>query len=108
MRQPQRQMSEQEVRAWAIKRAIGLSLAGEVIRVRCGWYQFPSTTRPGQVWTVCVVNGRWSCDCEAGRGGRPCAHAAAVYIREVEQGRATVVAPAPVPPANVMAFQRAA
>jgi hypothetical protein len=112
MRQPQRQMSEQELRARAIKRAIGLGLAGEVIRVRCGWYQLPSTTRLGQVWTVRVVEGRYSCNCEAGRSGRPYVHQAAVFRRKTEAGGASVVAPAPArlveAPANVLPFQRAA
>lgn len=102
-------MDMRQARQRAIKRAIALGLAGEVIRVRCGWYQLPSTTRPGQVWTVRVVDGRWSCDCEAGRNGRPCVHQAAVYIRKVEAGGATVVAPAPPAPSNVVEFrQRAA
>lgn len=102
-------MSEKELQARAINRAIALGLAGEVIRVRGGWYQLPSTTRPGQVWTVRVVEGRYTCDCEAGRNDKPCVHQAAVYIRKVEQGGATVVAPAvavePAPvPANVVSI----
>jgi hypothetical protein len=90
-------MSTGEMRERAIRRALGLGLAGEVVRVRLGWYRLPSTTRPGTVHTVRVVDGRYRCDCEAGRSGRPCAHAAAVFIlfiRKVQQGGATVVAPA--------------
>lgn len=84
-----------EMRQRAISRAIALGLAGEVVRVKCGWYRLPSTTRPGQWWTVRVVGGRWSCDCEAGRSGRPCVHQAAVLIRKLESGGARVTGPAP-------------
>jgi hypothetical protein len=108
-------VSEQTRRARAIQRAISLGLAGGVQRVRFGWYRLPSTTRPGVWWTVRVsADGRWSCDCEAGRAGRPCVHQAAVYIRKVQAGGGTVVAPAPAPtpapPAasNVVALPRRA
>lgn len=83
-----------EMRQRAIMRAIGLGLSGEVERVAYGHYRLPSTTRPGTFWTVKVVEGRYVCDCEAGRAGRPCCHAAAVFIRKTEQGGGRVVAPA--------------
>jgi hypothetical protein len=101
-------MTVAEMQRRAIRRAISLGLAGEVQRVRYGWYRLPSTTRPGVFWTVRVVDGRWTCDCEAGRAGRPCVHAAAVYIRKVEATGATVVAPATPLPANVTPLRRAA
>lgn len=97
------QMAVGELRRRAIQRAIALGLAGDVQRVCRGWYRLPSTTRPEVFWTVRVSReGHWSCDCEAGRAGRPCVHQAAVYIRKVEAGGGTVVAPAPpVLPPNV-------
>lgn len=63
--------------------------------------------------TVRVVDGRWSCDCEAGRSGRPCAHQAAVLIRKMEADGGRVTGPAThageEAPANVVPFlQRAA
>lgn len=83
-----------ELERRALRRALGLGLAGEVERVRYGWYRLPSTTRPGVFHTVRVVDGAYTCDCEAGRAGRPCVHQAAVYIRKIEAGGGTVVAPA--------------
>jgi hypothetical protein len=65
-----------------------------VERVAYGHYRLPSTTRPGQCWTVRVVDGRFVCDCEAGRSGRPCCHAAAVFVRKTECAGARVTGPA--------------
>ena len=110
-------MTVEQARRRAIQRALGLGLAGDVQRVSYGWYRLPSTTRPGVFWTVRVSReGRWSCDCEAGRAGRPCVHQAAVYIRKAESGGATVVGPAchgtsaspDQLPANVTPLRRAA
>ena len=68
----------------AISRAVALGVAGEVERVRLGWYRVPSTTQPGTVYTVRVVAGRYTCDCSRGAQGRPCVHAAGVFIRKTE------------------------
>ena len=101
----------------AISRAVALGVAGEVQRVRLGWYRVPSTTQPGTVYTVRVVDGRYTCDCPAGRSGRPCVHAAGVFIRKVEANAngARVTGPAAPPPAaappaptNVVPFARRA
>lgn len=99
----------------AIQRAISLGLAGDVRRLSYGWYRVPSTTTPGQAYTVRVVDGRFTCECSAGRSGRPCVHQAAVFIKKVEHasggrvaGPATV-APGEAAPSNVLPFrQRAA
>jgi len=95
-------MSTVEMRERAIRRALGLGLAGEVVRVRLGWYRVSSTTQPGQVYTVRVVDGHYVCECSAGQAGRPCVHAAGVYIAKVERGGGRVVAPA-APPAPALA-----
>jgi hypothetical protein len=88
-----RTVGEQERRRRAIQRALSLGLPAAVERVRYGWYRLPSTTRPDTYWTVRVsVDGRWSCDCEAGRSGHPCVHQAAVLIAKTEaasKGRVT-------------------
>lgn len=95
-------MDAAELRQRAIGRAIALGVAGEVVRVRRGWYRVPSTTQPATVYTVRVVDGRYTCDCPAGRSGRPCVHAAGVYIRKLESGGGRVTGPAqPQLPANV-------
>ena len=52
-----------------------------------------SASRAGVVHTVTVdAAGAYACDCEAGRHGKPCWHAAAVYVARVEHasgGRVT-------------------
>lgn len=108
-------MGRVELQRRAIGRAIALGVAGEVERVRRGWYRVPSTTRPATVYTVRVVDGRYTCDCPAGRAARPCVHAAGVYIRKVEANAkgARVTGPATPPtapelPANVTPLRRAA
>ena len=103
------QMTVGELQQRAINRAIALGVAGEIERVRLGWYRVPSTTQPGTVYTVRVVDGRYTCDCPAGRSGRPCVHAAGVFIRKIEAGGGRVTGPAvPAVPANVIPLRRAA
>src|SRR3954468_1452221 len=95
-------MEQRTAQSRAIQRAIALGLAGEVERVRYGWYRVPSTTTPGTVYTVRVTGDRYTCDCSAGRGGRPCVHAAGVFVRKTEAasgGRVTGPAPQAAPPA---------
>ena len=51
-----------------------------------------SASRPGVAHTVTVAGGAYRCDCEAGRHGRVCWHAAAVHVAKVEHasgGRVT-------------------
>jgi hypothetical protein len=99
-----RQTDEREAQRRALARALALGLAGEVTRLRLGWYQVGSTSAPGQAYTVHVNDGRYVCSCQAGRSGRACAHAAAVYIAKVEHGGGRVLGVRPVALAGVSAL----
>lgn len=82
---PQPQPLEERQRR-ALRKAFALGLAADVTRVRFGLYLVPSTTREGQAHRVAVSpRGRYSCSCEAGVAGRPCVHAAAVYLAKLER-----------------------
>ncbi len=82
----------------AISTALGHGGASAVQRRRYGVYQVVSASRPALAHTVTVDGeGRYACSCEAGAHGRPCWHAAAVYLAKVEAasgGRVTGPAPA--------------
>lgn len=89
----------------AIRRALAHGGAAVVSRVRFGRYRVASASRPGSMHSVSVdEHGTYRCSCEAGKAGRPCWHAAAVYIAKVERaskGRVTGPAPAVAIPAPV-------
>lgn len=92
-------MSPAERRQRALRKAFALGLQSDVARVRLGLYTVPSTTRPGTRHHVTVSSqGRYHCSCEAGVAGKPCIHAAAVYLRKLEaNSRASVVYVKPAP-----------
>jgi SWIM zinc finger len=76
----------------AITKALLLGGSAVVRRVRYGVYAVASASRPGVAHTVTIEAGAYRCDCEAGRHGKPCWHAAAVYVAKVEHasgGRVT-------------------
>ncbi len=87
----------------AVQRALARGGAAAVARVRYGLYRVASNSRPGTHHTVSVDDaGRYRCDCEAGLAGRPCWHAAAVFVAKVEhasKGRVTRPAGAAAPAA---------
>jgi hypothetical protein len=37
-------------------------------------YTVPSNTKKGKTYTVSFLNGRWRCDCYAGKMGKQCKH----------------------------------
>ena len=80
----------------AIRKAVERGGAKLVRRVRFGLYLIESAHEAGRVYTVRVdAQGRYSCDCAAGASGRPCWHAAAVYVAKIEHssgGRVTAPA----------------
>ena len=80
----------------AIRKAVERGGAKLVRRVRFGLYRIESAHEAGRVYTVRVdAHGHYSCDCAAGASGRPCWHAAAVYVAKIEHssgGRVTAPA----------------
>jgi hypothetical protein len=92
----------------AVSKALAMGGAAAVRRVRYGQYTLESATRRGTLYTVSQgAGGRLRCICAAGLAGRPCWHAAAVFIAKVEAKGARVTGPAgAVRPAlaNAVAF----
>ena len=81
------------------RRAIARALArGGARRVEPGvypdTYRVLSGTREGRWFNVSVEGGTYRCDCEAGLGHAPCAHAAAVYVARLEAEGIKVTGPA--------------
>jgi hypothetical protein len=75
----------------AITRALAHGGGAAVRRLRYGVYAVRSASRPGVVHTVTVdAAGAYGCTCPAGVWGRPCWHAAAVYVAKIEAGGARV------------------
>lgn len=95
---PTARMTTEERQRRALRKAFALGLSADVARVRFGRYTVPSTSRDGSAHTVTVsASGVYRCSCEAGVAGRPCVHAAAVYLRKLEaNSKATVVYVRPV------------
>ena len=66
----------------------GVSLAGQVKRLKFGLYTVPSQSEPGVYWTVVErADGGLQCTCGAGMFGRPCAHLAAVTVRRQQEAK---------------------
>lgn len=106
-------MGPEELRRRAISKALAMGGAGTVARVRYGTYRVASRTRAGLTHTVSVVGQNFFCTCPAGAAGRPCWHAAAVFVAKIEAhgarvtGPGTQVAPAEAAPDNVIPLKRA-
>lgn len=96
----------------AINKALAMGGASTVERVRYGTYKVASRTREQLHHTVSVdARGTYHCTCEAGLQGRPCWHAAAVYIAKVEHasgGRVAGPSTTTGEPATVVPLRRAA
>jgi hypothetical protein len=110
-------MTTDEMRRRAVAKALVMAGAADVRPVRYGLYLVGSASRPGAV--VHTVTGTredgadLKCTCEAGLSGKPCWHAASVWLAKMEHNfgvRVTEVASRPSPPAasNVVAFRRRA
>ena len=78
----------------AISKALAMGGAQTVERVRYGTYRVASRTRAQLAHTVSVVEGTYWCTCEAGLAGRPCWHAAAVFVAKAEATGVRVTGPA--------------
>jgi hypothetical protein len=94
---PRMSLTERQQRA--LRKAFALGLQADVVRVRFGLYLVPSTSRDGVDHKVAVSpRGQYACSCEAGVAGRPCVHAAAVYLAKLERNSgASVVYVKPAP-----------
>ncbi len=74
----------------AISKAMSLTLAAQVERVRFGLYRVPSTSEAGVLHTVMVDSGVYDCTCRA--ANKPaCVHRAAVYLAKLQATGAKVV-----------------
>src|SRR5215204_3304738 len=83
----------------AVERALDRGGAAAVARVRFGLYLVASHSRSGVAHTVTVEGGAYRCDCEAGRHGRVCWHAAATWLAKLEHNsRVRVTGPGTQPP----------
>ena len=105
-------MAPQELRQRAIARALANGGAAAVRRVRFGLYEVASASRPETQHRVRVIGANWFCSCEAGLGGRPCWHAASVWLAKLEHNsKVRVTGPGTRPaslPAGGAASRRAA
>jgi hypothetical protein len=79
----------------AVARALANGGAAAVTRLRFGLYEVASVSRPGTRHRVSVgADDAYRCSCEAGLAGRPCWHAAAVYVAKAEHQGVRVTSPA--------------
>jgi len=73
----------------ALARAFALGLQGDVRPAGRRTWRVPSVSEPGLLHTVVLTSRRGqphlACSCTAGAMGRPCAHAAAVWLWRLER-----------------------
>jgi hypothetical protein len=58
----------------------GAALVGQIERVADQVWAVPSTSYPGEIHVVALVEAVLHCTCPAGEAGQPCRHAAGVRL----------------------------